>query len=140
MVKNVCNVGDLDSIPWSGRSPGEENGKLLQYSFLGNPMDRGAWWATVHGVTKIRTDLVTKQQQLQHHLLQGAFPELHMFKQLFPWVQTVSQMSNPGLGSPEELNKCPCVRVCVCACVCACVHVCVHVCAHVCVCAHAHTH
>ena len=52
MVKNVCNVGDLDSIPWSGRSPGEENGKLLQYSFLGNPMDRGAWQATVHGVVK----------------------------------------------------------------------------------------
>ena len=155
MVKNPpTNAGDADLIPGSGGSPGERNGNPLQESCLENPLDRGAWWATVHGVTKIRTDLVTKQQQLQHHLLQGAFPELHMFKQLFPWVQTVSQMSNPGLGSPEELNKCPCVRVCVCACVCACVHVracacmcvcacvhvCVHVCAHVCVCAHAHTH
>ena len=69
--------------------------------------------ATVHRVTKSQTDLVTKRQQLQHHLFQGAFPELHMFKQLFPWVQTVSQVTNPGLGAPEELNKCPCVRVCM---------------------------
>ena len=38
--------------PWSGRSPGEENGNPLQYSCLQNPMDRGAWWATVHRVTK----------------------------------------------------------------------------------------
>ena len=46
------NAGDTDSIPGSGRSPGEENGNPLQYSCLGNPMDRGAWQATVHGVTK----------------------------------------------------------------------------------------
>ena len=47
-----ANAGDLDSIPESGRSPGEENDNSLQYSCQGNPMDRGAWWATVHGVTK----------------------------------------------------------------------------------------
>ena len=41
------------------------------------------------GSQRFGHDLVTKQQQLQHHLLQGAFPELHMFKQLFPWVQTI---------------------------------------------------
>ena len=53
VVKNpLGNVGDMDSIPGSGRSPGEENGNLLQYSCLGNPMDRGAWQAIVHGVTK----------------------------------------------------------------------------------------
>ena len=46
------NVGDLDSIPGSGRSPGEVNGNPLQYSCLENPMDRGAWQATTHGVTK----------------------------------------------------------------------------------------
>ena len=46
------NVGDLGSIPGSGRSPGEGNGNPLQYSCLENPMDWGAWWATVHGVTK----------------------------------------------------------------------------------------
>ena len=47
---SACNVGDLASIPGSGRSPGEGNGNPLQYSCLENPMDRGAWWAAVHGV------------------------------------------------------------------------------------------
>ena len=45
-------MGDQGSTPGSGRSPGEGNGNLLQYSCLGDPMDRGAWHATVHGVTK----------------------------------------------------------------------------------------
>ena len=54
---SVCNVGDLGSIPGSGRSPGEGNGNPLQYSCLENPMEGGAWWATVHGVTKSRTQL-----------------------------------------------------------------------------------
>ena len=49
------NAGDLGSIPRSGRSPGEGNGNPLQYSWLENPMDGGAWKATVHGVTKSRT-------------------------------------------------------------------------------------
>ena len=52
---SACNGGDLGSIPWSGRSPGEGNGNPLQYSCLENPMDREAWWATVHGVAKSRT-------------------------------------------------------------------------------------
>ena len=47
----------MDSIPESGRSPGEDNGNPLQYSCLGNPMDRGAWWATVYEVTKSQTQL-----------------------------------------------------------------------------------
>ena len=50
-------VRDLGSIPGSGRSPGEGNGNPLQYSCLENPMDGGAWWATVHGVAKSRTQL-----------------------------------------------------------------------------------
>ena len=51
VVKNLpANAGDACMIPGWGRSPGE--GKATQYSFLGNPMDRGAWWATVHGVGK----------------------------------------------------------------------------------------
>ena len=53
----ACNVGDLGSIPESERSPGEGNGNPLQYSCLDNPMDRGAWWAPVHGVAKIQTQL-----------------------------------------------------------------------------------
>ena len=54
MVKiyQLANTGDLSSIPGSGRSPGGGNGNPLQCSCLENPMDRGAWWATVHGVTK----------------------------------------------------------------------------------------
>ena len=51
----ACNVGNPGSIPGLERSPGEENGNPLQYSCLENPMDRGAWWATVHGVAKSQT-------------------------------------------------------------------------------------
>ena len=53
VVKNVAaDIGDPGLILGSGRSPGEGNGHPLQYSCLENPMDRGAWWALVHGVTK----------------------------------------------------------------------------------------
>ena len=48
----ACSVGDLGSIPGFGKSPGEGNDNSLQYSCLENSMDRGAWWAAVHGVTK----------------------------------------------------------------------------------------
>ena len=54
---SACNAGDPGSIPGSGRSPGEGNGNPLQYSCLENPMARGAWWATVHGVAKSQTRL-----------------------------------------------------------------------------------
>ena len=50
---SACNVGDLGSIPGSGRYPGEGNGNPLQYSCLENPMDRGAWRATVHGSQRV---------------------------------------------------------------------------------------
>ena len=52
--ESTRNAGDTGSIPGWGRSPGEGNGNSLQYSCLGNPMDRGAWQAAVHGVTKSR--------------------------------------------------------------------------------------
>ena len=61
MVKNLPanagDAGDTDSIPGSGRSPGGEHGNPLQYSCLKNPIDRGAWWAAVHGVAQSRTRL-----------------------------------------------------------------------------------
>ena len=50
--ESACNAGDPGLIPGSGRSSGEGNGNPLQYSCLENPTDGGAWWATVHGVTK----------------------------------------------------------------------------------------
>ena len=49
---SAYSAGDPGSIPGSGRSPGEGNGNPLQYSCLENPMDGGAWWASVHGVAK----------------------------------------------------------------------------------------
>ena len=52
-----ANAGDVGSISGLGRSPGEGSGNPLQYSYLGNLMDRGAWWATVCGVTKSQTQL-----------------------------------------------------------------------------------
>ena len=54
---SVCNAEDPSSIPGLGRSPGEGNGSPLQYFCLENPMDLGAWWATVHGIAKSRTRL-----------------------------------------------------------------------------------
>ena len=55
--ESTCNAGDLDSIPGLGWSPGEGNGNPLQYSFLENLMDRGAWQAIAHGVAKSWTQL-----------------------------------------------------------------------------------
>ena len=54
---SACSAGDLGLIPGSGASPGEWNGNPPQYSCLGNPIDRGAFWATVHGVAKSWTGL-----------------------------------------------------------------------------------
>ena len=63
MVKNLpANAGearDSGSVPGSGKYPTEKNGNAVQYSCLENPMDRGAWWAKVHGVKKSRTRLST---------------------------------------------------------------------------------
>ena len=58
--ESTCNAGDLGSIPGSGRSPGDGNGNPIQYSCLENPMNRGAWQATVHGVARVGHDLATK--------------------------------------------------------------------------------
>ena len=68
---SACNAGDLDSISRSGRSPGEGNGNPCHYSCLENPMDRGAWQATVHGVSKswtrpkrVSTQSITEERML----------------------------------------------------------------------------
>ena len=55
--ESACSAGDLSFTPGSERSPGEGNSNLLQYSYLGNPRDRGAWWATVNGAAKRQTGL-----------------------------------------------------------------------------------
>ena len=70
VIKNSpANAGDAGLISGSGRSPEKGNGNLLQYSCLGKLMDRGAWWAMVHGVTKVGHDLANKLPPHLHDLL-----------------------------------------------------------------------
>ena len=67
VVKNLpANAGDVGLIPGLGRTPGDGNGKPPCYSCLENPMDRGAWQATVHGVAKIGHDLATKPPPVEN--------------------------------------------------------------------------
>ena len=72
-----CNAGDQGLIPGSGRFPGDGDGNPLQYSCLENPMDSGAWWATVHGVARIGHDLVTKPQYLLQRTVVRLGKRLH---------------------------------------------------------------
>ena len=66
VVKNPpVSGGDMGLIPGSRRSPEKGHSNPLQYSCLGNPRNRGAWWATVHGVARVGHHLVSKQQQQQ---------------------------------------------------------------------------
>ena len=87
---SACNVGDLGSIPGSGRSPGEGNGNSLQYSCPENPVDGGAWWATVHGSQRVGHDWATSLSffllwpKQCNQLIKKACPAL-------PWSQTFSQ-------------------------------------------------
>ena len=82
---SACNAGDLGSIPGSGRSPGEGNGNPIQYSCLENPMDGGAWQATVHGVPKSWTRLsdftftfqLKKAMYLRHGGEMGSEQDFH---------------------------------------------------------------
>ena len=85
---------DVSSIPGSGRFPGGGNGNPLQYSCLENPMDRGAWWATVHRVTKSQIWL-----NQQHTHTCTWFYELLLFEELLIFV------SNPG-GSDGKVSAC----------------------------------
>ena len=74
---SACNAGDLGSFPGLGRSLGEGNGNPLQYSCLENPMDRGAWQATVHGTARVRHNLATEPPPPCH-----PSPDLHYQKSL----------------------------------------------------------
>ena len=71
-----ANAGDLGSVSGLGRSPGRGNGNPLQYSGLGNPVDRGAWQAIVHGVVRVRHDLATKPPLPPQLLLGGGNVEM----------------------------------------------------------------
>ena len=77
--ESTCNAGNLGSIPGSGQSPGEGNGHPLQYSCLENPMDRGAWRATVHRVAKSWTQM----KQLSMHFIYSYYKILAIFLMLY---------------------------------------------------------
>ena len=85
MVKtSACNAGDLGSIPGSGRIPGEGNGSPLQYSCLGNPMDRGAWWLQTMKLQESQTrltnfffDSVDEMRQTMNYVKVSNIPELN---------------------------------------------------------------
>ena len=79
--ESACNAGDVGFIAGLGRSPGEGNGKPLQYSCLENPMQRGAWQATVHRVTRISHDLATKPSPMLVYFIAQIAPALA--KELF---------------------------------------------------------
>ena len=97
-------MGDLSSIPGSRRSPGEGNGNPLQYSCLGNPMDRGFWQATVHGVARVRHDLANKPpppQVLSSYLAHGRCSESVCW--LNTWFQSYKKLSHELTQFPSRL-------------------------------------
>ena len=99
MAKNLsANAGDerdASSIPGFGRSPGIGNGNPLQYSCLGNPMDRGAWWAAVHGVAKSRIRLSDFTFTFHFHALEK---EIATHSSVLAW--RIPGMREPG-GLPS---------------------------------------
>ena len=87
-------MGDLGLIPGLGRCPGEGNGNPLQYYCLENPMDRGAWWAAVHGVAKSRTQLSDFTFTFHFHALER---ELEIHSSVLAW--RILGMGLPSMGS-----------------------------------------
>jgi len=87
VTASACNVGDLGSVLGSGRSPGEGNGNPLQYSCLENPMDRGAWCVTVHGVAKSRTRLSEHiKKQRCYFASKGPSSQIFGFSSIYVWM------------------------------------------------------
>ena len=113
---SAYNVGGVGSIPGSGRSPGEGNGNPLQYSCLENPMDRGAWWATVPGVTKSRSqqsDFISTSTSLFrgcHHWFWGTSLEAGLMSRVLylgPWrvTQTCPQRQSGQEGCSSHRKE-----------------------------------
>ena len=78
-LANSRDIRDTGSVPGSGRSPGGEHGNPLQHSCLENPMDRGAWWATVHGVTESQTRLEQLNTHEHTRVYNMCVTRLHIF-------------------------------------------------------------
>ena len=145
--ESTCSAGKPGSIPGSGRIPGEGNGNPLQYVCLENPMDRGAWRATVHGVAKSWTRLSNFHFSLHKVICIKGLATVYVpqglqmlvcFKNSFQ----IQLWTNHIYTYIRLVYVCMymfiCVLIyiciCVCVCVCACLCVCVYVCACLCVC------
>ena len=100
---SACNAGDLGSFLGLGRSPGEGNGNPLQYSCLENPMDRGAWRATVHGTARVRHNLATKPPPPCHPSLALHYKKSLRNFSLIKWGDRKLQMMGFSL-SPTWTN------------------------------------
>ena len=101
---NAGDAGDLGLIPGLGRFPGGRNGSPLQYSCLGNPMDRGAWWAIVHGVTKNWTWL---SMHACIHAWKSWLETITSTVWFFLWISSSSQWSDhrPSILQQPEVEK-----------------------------------
>ena len=100
---SACNMGDLSSIPGLGRSPGEGNGNPLQYSCLENPMDGGAWWATVHRSQRVGQDWATSLHLLRFEYCKGhtmGFSDSSVGKEFTCMAGDTGSI--PGLGRSTE--------------------------------------
>ena len=94
---SAYNVGDAGSIPGSGRSPGEGDGNPLQSSCLENPMDGGAWWAAVHGVTKSRTRLSDFTFTFHFHALEKEMANhSSLLAWKIPWTEEPGVLQSMG--------------------------------------------
>ena len=99
LVKNPpANAGDVGSIPGLGRSPGEGNGNSLQYSCLGNHIDRGAWWVTIHGVTK---ESDTTDQLNNNYLFCRLLQDFKAMKMYGYLTEGTTQRAQCGLCFPK---------------------------------------
>ena len=92
--ESTCNAGDLGLIPGSGRSPEGETGNSFQYSCLENPMDRRAWWATVHWITKSQTQLSNWAHTQAVYIVWGLFEQFWkciymecMYTYIYTWEE-----------------------------------------------------
>ena len=97
VVTNLpANAGDAGSVSGLRRSPGPRNGNLLQYFCLGNPMDRGVWWTSVHWIARVRHDLATTRQ----HQHQPASPKtVGNEQEAMGWSTWISESLQGGLGA-----------------------------------------
>ena len=143
--ESACSAGDLGSIPGWGRSPGEGNGNPLQYSGLEDPLDRGGWRATIHGVARAGHDLVTKEKERKtdptpsrssNRFRQSVFPtQVSVYVSVYIiasqyHAETVTDLS---VSARASLYLSLYLRVCICMLIY--VSICDHVYVSMCICA-----